>query len=174
MSARDVAGHRRAGNSGQGGQARIIPGFLIRRAQQVLVALWSSSVSRTLTSPQYAVLGALHIAPSSDQVTIGRLAALDRSTLADVLDRLSARGLVERTRDSKDGRRKLVSLTEAGRETYEAITPLADDVDRRLLSGLSKEQQEQFLRLLVKVVKAGEAQVSAASPGSRAHPNGDR
>ena len=35
------------------------PGHLIRRAQQALNTAWSREVSKTLTSPQFAVLNAL-------------------------------------------------------------------------------------------------------------------
>lgn len=146
---------------GPGDQAprRIIPGLLLRRAHQVLVALWSEKVSNEITSPQYAVLGALAIAPHSDQVTIARLASLDRSTLADVLARLAAKGLVKRSRDGKDGRRNVVSLTPAGEALYEKTTPLVEEVHRLLLAGLSEEQRRQFLLLLARMVKASEAVV---------------
>src|ERR1700704_2335218 len=82
------------------------PGHLLRRALQVMNLLWAEEVSRTITSPQFAALNALHREPDIDQRPLGERISLDRSTMADVVARLTQRGAVEWARDARDGRRK--------------------------------------------------------------------
>jgi MarR family transcriptional regulator, lower aerobic nicotinate degradation pathway regulator len=67
------------------------PGYLIRRAQQVHTAVWSSVV-RDVTGPQYAVLAAVAELGAPDQARIGERASLDASTTASVVDRLKEQG----------------------------------------------------------------------------------
>src|SRR5438552_3513879 len=47
-------------------------GHLVRRAMQVLNALWDEEVSDTITSQQFAALNALYREPNLDQRTLGR------------------------------------------------------------------------------------------------------
>ena len=70
------------------------PGHLIRRAQQIHAAVFAETVSDpNLTSPQFAVLAALHQAPHIDQVSLAQRLAIDRSTITDVAARLVERQL---------------------------------------------------------------------------------
>lgn len=126
-------------------------------------AVWTRRVGSVLTSPQYAVLASVYRAPAMDQVTIGKLASLDRSTLADVLDRLAARGLLVRVRDEADGRRNLVSLTNKGRKLVESLAPLVEEVDRELVECFHEAERDAFLHQLVRLVKHGEARTSESS-----------
>lgn len=126
-------------------------------------AVWARRVGSVLTSPQYAVLASVYRAPAMDQVTIGKLASLDRSTLADVLDRLASRGLLVRVRDEADGRRNLVSLTKKGRKLVESLAPLVEEVDRELVECFEETERDAFLHQLVRLVKHGEARTSEGS-----------
>ncbi|QIM22335.1 MarR family transcriptional regulator [Phycicoccus sp. HDW14] len=57
-----------------------------------------------------------------------------------LIDRLEARGLVERVRDESDRRRVLVRMTEEGsRETYAMYAPLVDE-GTRLFDGVTDAQ----------------------------------
>lgn len=138
---------------------RWIPGFLFRRAYQVVNALWAVHVGDALTSPQYAVLASIYQLSVTDQITITRMAGVDRSTLAEILARLDARGLIVRSRDVSDGRRNDVSLSEEGSRLYELVTPKVNRVDEDLVALFDDSEARQFLHQLVKIVKHGEALV---------------
>jgi DNA-binding MarR family transcriptional regulator len=133
------------------------PGHLIRRAQQVHYWLWNAEVSPDVTSPQFAVLYALRAEKNIDQKTLGERVSLDRSTTAEVVARLKARGLVQRIRDSRDARRNLLRLTPAGLRTTERLIPRAVRMNRLLVSALSERDQAQLLRMLNLVVDADES-----------------
>ena len=132
------------------------PGHLIRRAQQVHYWLWNAEVSAEVTSPQFAVLYALQAEKNIDQKTLGERVSLDRSTTAEVVARLKARGLIQRFRDPRDGRRNLLRLTAAGVRTTERLIPKAVRMNRLLVSALSEREQSELLRMLNLVVDADE------------------
>jgi Transcriptional regulators len=126
---------------------RDAPGHLIRRAQQVHTVAWGIEVGRTLTAPQYAVLSALWAHPEGiDQSTAGELASLDKSSMADVAQRLVRRGWVARERDGADARRRVLRLTDAVRDELLHLTPAVLRVQERLLAPLSPAQRKAFMK----------------------------
>jgi DNA-binding MarR family transcriptional regulator len=126
---------------------RNTPGHLIRRTQQVHTLAWGAEVGRRLTAPQYAVLSALWGHPEGiDQSTGGEVASLDKSSMADVVQRLVKRGWVARTRDPEDARRRLLSLTDNVREDLLQLTPAVQRVQDRMMEPLVDEQRGRFLR----------------------------
>ena len=140
------------------------PGHLLRRALQVMNLLWDEEVSRTITSPQFAALNALHRESGIDQATLGQRISLDRSTMADVVSRLSARGLIVSKRDLRDGRRKLISLTPKGRNTLQQLIPRTHLMSRRLVGPLRDGQHEELLSLLTELVTAHEKAAVRSRP----------
>ncbi len=127
-------------------------GRLVRRAQQVHNRLWGKVVSEEVTSPQFSVLLALATNPEADQRTIGRAASLDRSTVADVVDRMVRRGYLERRRDPGDQRRNLLRLSAAGHVLVEPLMARARQMNDSLLATLEEGERAEFLRLLTKFV----------------------
>jgi len=132
------------------------PGHLMRRAVQVMNVLWSQEVSHTITSPQFAVLNALHREPNIDQRTLGERISLDRSTMAEVVARLTARGLISGERHSSDGRRKTIKLTPKGYRALQQLIPATHTMTARLVGALDAEEQVELLRLLGVVVGTNE------------------
>ncbi len=118
--------------------------------------LWTEEVSHTITSPQFAALNALYSQPNLDQRTLGQRISLDRSTMAEVVSRLSSRGLIRSERDTRDGRRKTITLTPKGRHTVQQLIPRTHAMTRRLVGPLDQQQRNDLLRLLTKVVGANE------------------
>ena len=65
-----------------------------------------------------------------------------------LLDRLEAKGLVERVRDDSDRRRVLVRMTEEGaRSTYAMYAPLVDE-GAHLLAGLTPAELARMREIL--------------------------
>jgi MarR family transcriptional regulator, temperature-dependent positive regulator of motility len=132
------------------------PGHLLRRALQAMNVLWDHEVSHVITSPQFAALNALYGEPAIDQRTLGERISLDRSTMAEVVARLSARGLINTARDAQDGRRKAIRLTPKGVATLQHLIPRTHEMTRRLVGALDEKEQEELLRLLTSVVGSNE------------------
>ena len=132
------------------------PGHLLRRALQAMNLLWDHEVSHVITSPQFAALNALYGEPPLDQRTLGERISLDRSTMAEVVARLSARGLIKTARDANDGRRKTIRLTPKGVATLQHLIPRTHVMTRRLVGALDPNDQAALLRMLTTVVSSNE------------------
>jgi DNA-binding MarR family transcriptional regulator len=141
------------------------PGHLMRRALQVMNLLWSEEVSHTITSPQFAALNALLAEPNIDQRTLGARISLDRSTMAEVVARLSLRGLIRSERHSSDGRRKTIKLTPKGQRALQQLIPRTHVMTSRLVGALPKDEQEELLRLLMTVVRSNERSQKPVTSG---------
>lgn len=130
-------------------------GHLLRIAQQVHTKIWNIEVSGEITSPQSQIIAVLGAQPNIDQVTASRLADLDRSTGAELIDRLTRKGLVVRHRDVEDRRRYILSLTSKGEELLAQLRPRIWDLHARILSMIPEEHRESFLAALESLVANG-------------------
>jgi MarR family transcriptional regulator, temperature-dependent positive regulator of motility len=128
------------------------PGHLIRRAQQIAVSLFHSTMGNGVTPIQYCVLRVLHEHPGIDQVTLARFCALDTSTAADLAVRLEERGLVRRMMPMKSKRFRLLHLTPRGAALLKKLIPRSAALASRLLQALNGDEQKVFVQLLKKFV----------------------
>ena len=97
------------------------------------------------------VLVALRDGHASTQRDLARFARIEQPPMAQMLARMERDGLIGRVPDPADGRSRRISLTQAARARLpEAITTLLDG-NREALSGLSEEEQVQFVSLLERV-----------------------
>src|SRR5215469_9450714 len=128
------------------------PGHLIRRAQQIAVSMFHSTMGSGVTPIQYCVLRILQEHPGIDQVTLAKFCALDTSTAADLAVRLEERGLVHRMMPMKSKRFRLLHLTAEGTEVLRKLVPRSTVLASRLLRALNREEQKVFVHLLKKFV----------------------
>ena len=137
------------------------PGHLIRRAQQIAVSMFHSTMGHGVTPIQYCVLRVLQSHPGIDQVTLARFCALDTSTAADLAVRLEERGLVRRMMPMKSKRFRLLHLTPEGTNLLKKLVPRSRLLARRLLEGLNKDEQGVFMHLLKTFVHLNNAESRA-------------
>ncbi|MCB8838310.1 MarR family winged helix-turn-helix transcriptional regulator [Aurantimonas sp. VKM B-3413] len=131
------------------------PGFLIRRLHQIHVALFAEECAgENITPVQFSILTALEEMGGCEQTTLALTVGLDRTNIADVLDRLQKRGLVRRRVAPKDRRRKLVALTDVGVATLSRIKAAAAAAHDRTVKALPPEDRQRFLDYLVRLVEA--------------------
>jgi DNA-binding MarR family transcriptional regulator len=140
------------------------PGHLARRLQQAHYLLWNTMVSEEITSPQFAVLNTLVTEPGLDQRTVGERVGLDRSTIAEVISRLTRRDLVDKARDPEDGRRWLLRLTPEGLRTHKKLTVRTARMNQIFLGPLSADEQTVFFDLIQRVADAAEGLRNPAEP----------
>ncbi|QXT41426.1 MarR family transcriptional regulator [Gymnodinialimonas ceratoperidinii] len=131
-----------------------MPGHLIRRLHQISVSLFSEGMKSAgidMTSPQFAALAILEENPGIDQATLAGMIALDRPTIGGVIERLAAKGLVERKTSPTDRRAKSLALTPAGAEMVQRMRPVVVETQSRVLDGLSEAEKEKFISLAEKI-----------------------
>jgi DNA-binding MarR family transcriptional regulator len=115
----------------------------------VSVAIFSEELQALgLTPLQFAVLHEVSRHPGLDQRSLARRVALDASTTGGVVDRLEARGALQRQLSPDDRRVRRLHLTDAGQALLQQATPPVQRVQDRLLAPLPVEQQTQLIGLL--------------------------
>jgi MarR family 2-MHQ and catechol resistance regulon transcriptional repressor len=99
----------------------------------------------------FAVLELLLHKGSQPVNAIGRKVLLASGSITAAIDRLSLRGLVERTLDPGDARTRIVRLTESGRTLIEqAFSQHARDMEETM-AVLKPAERAELVRLLKKV-----------------------
>jgi DNA-binding MarR family transcriptional regulator len=132
-----------------------LPGYYIRRLHQIAVAIFlQETEAHGLTPVQYAALSKVGLTPGVDQRTLARSIGLDTSTIAGVIDRLEARGLMRRSAAPEDRRVRLLSLTDDGQNLLQAVEPDMLQAQRRILQPLPAAERAEFMRMLHKLVTA--------------------
>jgi MarR family transcriptional regulator, lower aerobic nicotinate degradation pathway regulator len=143
-------------------EVRNMPGHMLRRFQQIAVSIFLKDCKAfDLTPVQFSVLAALSETNPLDQIRLGGVVALDRTTISLVVRKLEERGLVVREVSQKDRRSKLISLTKAGRALAEAALPSVRAIQDKILAPLTEDEQEMFMALLQKAVEANNQQSRA-------------
>ena len=104
-----------------------------------------------LESWEFDVLAALRRAGKPYQLSPGRLlkeTLVTSGTMTNRVDRLAARGLVERLPDPHDRRGVLVRLTPEGRATVDDAFEALLEAEKTFLAGLSEKDQARLAGLL--------------------------
>src|SRR5882672_2207270 len=115
------------------------PGHLIRRMQQIAVAIFLQETEPCgITPVQCAAMMTVRNGPGMDQRTLARSIGFDTSTIAGVIDRLEARDLVRRNMSNADARVRLITLTDKGRTLLQTVMPSVVHAQVRMLAPLSK------------------------------------
>jgi DNA-binding MarR family transcriptional regulator len=130
------------------------PGHLIRRAQQIAVAIFVEECRPLdLTPLQYAALVAIRDLPGIDATRLSEVIANDRSTLGGVIERLEEKGWIERRPSPDDRRVKLLHLAAAGTELLRRAEPHVRRAQERILEPLAEADRVTLMRLLADLVE---------------------
>ena len=132
-----------------------MPGYHIRRLQQIAVAIFlQETEAHGITPIQYAALQTVAAAPGTDQRTLAKAIGLDTSTVAGVVDRMEARGLLQRAASPEDRRVRRLTLTDDGQELLQAMNADVLLAQQRMLEPLPKPERTEFMRMLRTLVTA--------------------
>lgn len=144
------------------------PSHLMHRVLQLALDIYAEEAGPDgLTQRQFAVLEAVSARSGLTQTDLVKATGIDRSTLADLVARMTAKGLLERERSALDARAKAVRLSEAGQAALEAARPRVVAADKRILALLPKARREGFLDLLTSLTDAADAAPEQARAEAR-------
>jgi DNA-binding MarR family transcriptional regulator len=131
-------------------------GMLFR---QVRDAMWAdmaremAAAGHDLTYSQFVTIKRL-ATDSSDGVTdLARWAQVNPGAMTRLLDKLEARGLLQRIADPSDRRALHIVLTDAGQAIWSDIQHCGERVRARAMQGLDDGEREQLFRLLNQVLQ---------------------
>lgn len=134
-----------------------LPGHLVRRLQQIAVAIFMDEMAEAgvdLTPVQYAALATVSSRPGLDQASLAGSIAYDRNTIGGVVDRLVQKGHLARDVSGRDRRARELRLTPQGQALLAAVAPAVARAQALILSGLDHDEQAMFMALLRKATTA--------------------
>jgi len=151
------------------------PGHLMHRALQLALDIYAEEAGADgLTQRQFAVLEAVSRKAGLTQTDLVRATGIDRSTLADLVARMTAKGLLQRERSTLDARAKAVRLSPEGEAALEAARPRVEAADRRIMALLPKGKRSAFLDLLAALADEADAAPLKAKVEARALKKAER
>jgi DNA-binding MarR family transcriptional regulator len=124
---------------------------LYLRAHRLLADAFAQVGSR---GHHYRVLAALEQHGPTSQADLGRATGIDRSDVVEALNEMAAEGYVQRTADSSDRRRNVITMTGRGTRRLAELEPVVTQVQVSLLAPLNRAERRQFLALMRKVAGA--------------------
>ncbi len=153
------AGERASGPLDYG----ILPGLVgyqLRRAQVAAFRNFARTVGAGgMTPPLFGLLTLIANNGGRPQVDLAKAIGIDGSTLVIMIDKLEAKGLVERQRASSDRRTHALHATGRGCDLLARLEPVLRAHEADLTRDLSPQEKRALLDLLKRVAKR-------ARPGS--------
>jgi DNA-binding MarR family transcriptional regulator len=127
-------------------------GFLLHDVARLMRTTYDRKMRQLgLTRSQWWVMTHLYFNEGISQTELSSILDIERATLGRLLDRLEAKGWLERRPHPNDRRIKRVYLTGEVELLMQTMRAMAADVRAQALAGVSAQEQEQLLGLLAKV-----------------------
>jgi DNA-binding MarR family transcriptional regulator len=143
-----TARHRKAPALG------VLPGLIgyqLRLAQRAIFADFAQTVGESGISPGlFGILVVIGENPGLTQQALANAAHLDRSTVVTVIDKLEARGLVER--HAADRRSNGLFLAGEGTALLRKLKRKVASHERRVVRDLSQRERVQLVSLLQRIL----------------------
>ena len=160
----------KSGNKAKrGGSLGASPSHLMHRVLQLALDIYSEETGADgLTQRQFAVLEAVSQKSGLTQTDLVRATGIDRSTLADLVSRMTTKGLLDREKSVVDARAKAVRLSVAGQAALDAARPKVEAADKRIMARLPKGKRDGFLDLLAELAGEADAAPAKAKADARA------
>ena len=151
------------------GGLAVSPSHLIHRVLQLALDIYAEeSAASGLTQRQFAVLEAAAQKAGLTQTDLVKATGIDRSTLADLVSRMTTKGLLERERSALDARAKAVRVSPEGMLALEAARPCVEAADKRILQLLPKAKRDSFLEILSQLAATADAAPEQAKQEAKA------
>lgn len=133
----------------------ILPGLIgyhLRKAQLAVFQDFARAVgSAELTPGQFGVMVVIDRNPGLSQTRLGQSLFIDRSTLVAVIDRLEARGLVERANAPRDRRSYALYLSGRGKALLAELVEIVRAHEQQIAAGLDDEERATLIALLRRI-----------------------
>ncbi|PZQ22071.1 MAG: MarR family transcriptional regulator [Sphingopyxis macrogoltabida] len=107
-----------------------------------------------LTTPQYAVLAYLKVAPGASNAVLARQAFVTPQTMQAILVTLEKSGLIKRTPHPEHGRVQQTELTRLGDQALEAASVIVADAEKRLVDAAAPLDPELVANILMRLASA--------------------
>ena len=120
--------------------------FIANKLSKSATALYQRKFGVNVT--EWRIMSLLAIEPGIPAARICHVIGFDKGPVSRTLGAMEKRGLITIRSDPNDGRTHAISLAAKGRTTHDKVIVAALDRERRLLSCLSRDEQETLIDLL--------------------------
>ena len=107
--------------------------------------------THAMTRAQWIILSRLQRQPGMSQNEMAAICEVEPITVARLVDRLEARGLVERRSDPSDRRIRRLHLLPAAKPILETIDAARDTMSERITAGLDDATRTTLIDALLKI-----------------------
>jgi DNA-binding MarR family transcriptional regulator len=104
-----------------------------------------------LTRAQWMVIARVHRRPGLSQSEVADLLEIEKASAGRLIDRMQAKGWLERRDDRSDRRINRLHLTKKAERIHAAIWPLAEATVDEALGDLSPEERRRLTGLMTRV-----------------------
>jgi DNA-binding MarR family transcriptional regulator len=106
-------------------------------------------MTHAMTRAQWVILSRLDRQPGMSQNEMAAICEVEPITVARLIDRLEARGLVERRADPTDRRIKRLHLLPAAKPILETINDARESMNARITAGLDEKTRNTLIDALL-------------------------
>ena len=129
--------------------------FYIRKLMDETI----SSKVKGVTPTQGFILYKLTLAEQDNsevnQKQLEKCLHVNKSTLSEMLNLMEKNDLIERISSKEDNRKKIIRLSQKGREVNAHIGHIIDELEEDLKGRVTKEELETFFRIIDKLKEGG-------------------
>ena len=143
--------------------------YLVNRVGAALVARFSGEALERhgLSIAMWRVLVALSDSGPLRQIDLSGLTSVDVSTLSRLITRLVQSGLVTRVRSDNSNREVTIGLTPKGEKLVDQLVPVARDLEKTALAGLSAAELRTAKAALRRMHENLDARSATRKKGAR-------
>lgn len=125
-------------------------GFKVRQLAVRVASTMARSYSRPhgIGIPAFRIILRLGFLGSASLVGLAEASGMDPAVVSRTVEKLEAKGLLNREWHPEDKRRRVLSLSEAGEKLHAQLMPIAYEFQEELVDGLSKKETAELNRLL--------------------------
>lgn len=126
-------------------------GFMLAKARNLIIAEMDAALKHLdITSTQMGILLAMQSGLASTPFELSKMLSVDTGLMTRMLDKLEAKGLLERSRNADDRRVVDLTLTKKGQKVAAESPKIAPEVLNARLTKFTKAEFEELCRLLQK------------------------
>jgi MarR family transcriptional regulator for hemolysin len=127
-------------------------GYAITDVSRLMRTVFERRVRATgLTRAQWLVIARLRRHPGLSQSEIADLLEIEKASAGRLIDRMQAKGWLQRRDDASDRRVNRLHLTPEAERLHAAIWPIAEATVDVALGDLSAEERRQLTKLMARV-----------------------
>jgi DNA-binding MarR family transcriptional regulator len=127
-------------------------GFVLHETARLLTKRYDQRAKFLgMTRAQIQLLAYLVYHEGINQAGLAELLEIEPISLARLIDRMEQAGWVERRSDPKDRRAWLLYVTEKTKPVFAKMIEVGQDVRAEALQGLTPQERDQILELLLRV-----------------------